>query len=146
MSALISIFKTVGIIALVWIIIYLRIIAQRNALRKEILSTPDQLIIEPEIGEFRGSSNRFGMVKSIGVIALSRKNLIFCKPIGARITIPRSEIADLKHDTIFMNSYHSGKEHLIITLSDGTDVAFTVKDIGKWIKELSNRAADQSAV
>lgn len=133
-----------GIIALVvaanasvWILVFWRIRRQMIMLQEDMRRIDKIAVIAPESASFRGSTDRFGMVKSLGVIMLTEKMLIFRKVSASEMRIPLSEIADISKYAWFLKSYHSGKEHLILRLNDGTQVGFIVKDVNRWIRELT---------
>ena len=126
---------------IVWILIFWRIRRQLSVLCEEMKRSGDSIIVEPETGTFRGSSKHFGMIKSLGVIMLTEHMLIFRKVCTSDIRIPVSEIAKVSKNVWFLQSYHNGKEHLILKLNDGTQIGFIVKDVNRWIRELSSKMA-----
>lgn len=120
----------------VWYLIIRRIRNQKDELQKQLIASGANIIIGPETGTYRGSTKRFGNVKSLGTIALTGSILIFRKPFGSDIQIPVEEIAEITKNVFFLHSYHSGREHLILKLKDGTIAGFIVKDINRWMIEL----------
>lgn len=120
----------------VWYLIIKRIHSQKEQLRGQLINSGENIVIAPETGTYRGSTKRFGNVKSIGIIALTDRMLIFRKPIGSDIQISIAEIADVSKNVYFLHSYHNGREHLLLKLNDGTIVGFIVNDINRWIYEI----------
>lgn len=121
---------------IVWYLVFMRIRSQKEQLQRQLLNSGANIVIGPETANFRGSTKCFGFVKSLGVIALTERELVFIKPVGGDIHIPTSEIVDVSKNAWFLHSYRMGYEHLILKLSDGTLVGFIVKDINRWMREV----------
>ncbi|MHB1456809.1 MAG: hypothetical protein ACYC0V_07830 [Armatimonadota bacterium] len=132
--------------AIVWTLVFLRIRHQMTMLQEDMRRSGKLTVIAPESASFRGSTNRYGMVKSLGVIMLTEKMLIFKKAFASEMRIPVSDIVDISKYEWFLQSYHSGKEHLILKLNDGTQIGFIVNDVNRWIRELSGRMSSTKSI
>ncbi|MHB1000382.1 MAG: hypothetical protein ACYC27_14170 [Armatimonadota bacterium] len=145
MSGLSVTIEVLAINAVMWIFILSLINKQKTLLKEKLMNSGENFIIEPESGTFRGSTGRFGVVKSMGVIALTENMIVFKKPFGGEIHLPITDIAEISENVFFMRSYHSGNAHLILKLKDGAFVGFIVKDIKRWVSELSSRMTPASS-
>lgn len=131
--------------ALIWIPLVVwakrRCVRLAESIRESVAVSGERFLIEPEPALFRGSSAHYGAVKGNCVIALTDRNVIFQKLVGGEMTrIPTADIADVTQNKWFLRSYRNGREHLILTLEDGTQVGFMVEDHALWMRMLSGIA------
>lgn len=138
--------KVIVILAIniiVWIFVFWWIKRKTIMLQDIMRRSQESIIIGPEPGVFKGSSNRFGMLRSNGVIMLTEKMLIFKKLLGSEICIPVSDIIKVSKSAHFLGSSSSKNEYMILKLNDGTLIGLIVKDIGHWMRELSTGASSR---
>lgn len=110
-------------------------------LTDSINNSSEKIVIAPERGSFRGSTNKFGRMKCDGTIALTDKNIHFLKSVGRSFKIDLQEIDSITTDSKFLGSWRGGMTHLIVNLKDGSRIGFFVKDIERWKIALMNAAA-----
>jgi hypothetical protein len=124
-----------GVNALVWTLVLAGMKRKASLLAESInatcATTGECLVIGPESGYYNYMKG-IASVKTMGVIALTNRRLIFKGAIGMNADIPLDQIADLSHNTWFQGNYRNGQEFLILKLKDGREVAFQVSDIRKW--------------
>ncbi len=146
-----QIVQLVGVIlivqALIWIPLALwagrRCARLAKSIRESVAASGERFLIEPEPAMFRGSSAHYGAIKGNCVLALTDRNLIFQK-LSSRepVCIPIADIAEVTQDKWFLRSYRNGRQHLILTLQDGTQVGFMVQDHEVWMRTLSGTVSE----
>ena len=107
-------------------------------------TTGEYLVIGPE----RATCNvmkEIASVKTMGVIALTSKRLIFKGPMGMDADVTFDQIADISQNKWFYGSYRNGQEFLILKLRDGRELAFQVSDVRQWAETIqSSVGSDQT--
>jgi hypothetical protein len=127
----------VGLQVAVWSAVFLRLKRQRVALQRELSLTGETAIIGPEWGHYSGGTPPHSIVKTLGVIALTRSRLIFLRPLGAPLEVPTARIAEIGAGKWFRGHYRGGRAFLILKLDDGSELGFQVRDHDRWRRELS---------
>ncbi|NPV45877.1 MAG: hypothetical protein HPY69_02875 [Armatimonadetes bacterium] len=126
-----------GLQAAVWVAVFLRLKRQREALEQELSRTGETVLIGPQRGHYAGGTPPHSMVKSIGVIALTRSRLVFLRPLGPPIEVPVARIAEVGEGKWFRGHYRGGRAFLVLKLDDGSQVGFQVREHHRWRRELA---------
>ena len=105
-------------------------------LRAEITAAGDRLVVGPEPGVYRGGTQSRSQMKGNAVLVLTDRRIICRKLIGEPIEIMVSEIVGVREDKWFMSSYSGGHLHVILDLSDGSEVGFFVRDHAGWMQAI----------
>ncbi len=98
----------------------------------------DTVVLGPEKGAYRGATAPgYPVVKNNGMIALTRRRLIFRTLTNTTIEVPVAEITRVREQSVFKGSVTGGRPHLIVTTAGG-DIGFYVfSGIGPWIAALT---------
>jgi hypothetical protein len=78
-------------------------------------------------------------VKTMGIIALTDRRLIFRGPLGMNSDIPFDQIAETSRNKWWQGNYRNGREFLILRLTDGNEIAYQVRDIDRWEQEIRSK-------
>ncbi|MBW0016218.1 MAG: hypothetical protein JO236_01515 [Mycobacterium sp.] len=131
--------------ALVWIpiIVWLRR-KYRAALATLTAGLQGETVLRaPEKARYRGASApNYPAAGNNGVIALSRRRLVFLTVTGKSIEIPVSEIRGVREAKVFKSAVVGGKTHLVVQLLAG-EVAFFVVDNAAWMTAINSLAAQR---
>lgn len=100
-------------------------------------TTGECLVIGPERGYYNHMKG-IASIKTMGVMALTNKRLIFKGPMGMDADITFDQIADISRNVWFQGNYRGGHEFLILKLKDGNEAAFQVPDISKWAEQIQS--------
>ena len=126
--------------ALIWIpiIVWLRR-RYRDALGRLSAETQSENVLRPpEKARYRGATApNYPGVSNNGVIALTKRRLVFLTVTGKPIEIPVSEIRGIHQAKVFKSSVVGGRTHLVVEVSGG-EVAFYVFDNAAWITAITN--------
>lgn len=126
----------VGLQAAVWAAVFVRLRRLRDGMQRDLSLTGETALIGPERGHYSGGTPPHSMVKSLGVIALTRHRIVFLKPLGPPIEIPVSRIAEVSESKWFRGHYRGGRAFLVLRLDDGSEVGFQVREHDRWVREL----------
>jgi Protein of unknown function (DUF3592) len=127
---------------LVWFRRRRRVIASR--LDSEMAS--ETIIRSPEPGSYRGATVAgYPIVNNDGMIALTRRRLVFQTLTGKVIEVPVTDIAGVREAKVFKTAAKAGRQHLIIQTSSG-EIGFYVCDNAAWIASLTTVGARPIAV
>ena len=141
MAALQVILIVLGINGVVWTLVLAGLKRKSKALTESInascATTGECLVIGPERATYNIMKG-IASVKTMGVIALTNRRLIFKGPMGMNADIPFEQIADQSQNVWFNGNYRNGGEWLILKLKDGQEVAFMVRDIQQWIDAIQS--------
>jgi hypothetical protein len=119
-----------------------RVIADRLACEM----AAETQIRSPEPGSYRGATVAgYPIVNNDGMIALTRRRLLFQTLTGKMIEVPVTDITGVREADAFKTAVAPGRQHLIIQTSSG-EIGFFVGDIAAWIASLTTVAARPLAV
>ena len=133
----------IGINVGVWILLVVGWRFQRarmeQKLNEDVSSTGEYLLLGPQTGMY---AKRKGIVtvKSMGVMALTNKRLMFRVLLGKGFDIPYEEITGFSEAKWFKGTYQSGRPFMILQLRDGSEIAFQTRDQQRWVDELQSLA------
>jgi len=120
-----------------WGLIFLLFRSQGAGLRRAVETSGEAVVLGPQVGLYQKSG--VVSVKTLGVIVLTDRRLIFRKPLGKDIEIPLPQVAGLSENKWFHGNYRSGKQFLIVKLTDGQEIGFVLKNHALWMNELTAR-------
>lgn len=91
----------------------------------------------PEQGSYRGATaDGYPTVKNAGVIALTRRRLVFRTLTGTTIEVPLEAITGVREATVFKGSLVGGQTHLIVETAAGEIGFYVFSGIGEWVATL----------
>jgi hypothetical protein len=125
----------VGINAVVWLLILAWFRYRVAALARSINASGECLVLGPERGYYNVMKGPVS-AKTMGIIALTDRRLIFNGPLGMNADIPFDQIADTSRNKWWQGNYRNGREFMILRLRDGKEVAFQVKNLDRWMQEI----------
>ncbi|MEN4472798.1 hypothetical protein [Mycolicibacterium cosmeticum] len=98
----------------------------------------ETVVLGPEKGAYRGATAPgYPVVKNNGMIALTRRRLIFRTLTNTTIEVPVAAITAVRQQPVFKGSVTGGRPHLIVTTAAG-DIGFYVfAGIVAWIAALT---------
>lgn len=98
----------------------------------------ETVVLGPEKGAYRGANvPGYPVVKNNGMIALTRRRLIFRTLTNTTIEVPVDAITGVREQSVFKGSVTGGRPHLIVTTAGG-DIGFYVfPGIVPWIAALT---------
>jgi hypothetical protein len=101
----------------------------------------ETIIRSPEPGSYRGATVAgYPIVNNDGMIALTRRRLVFQALTGKVIEVPVTDIAGVREAKVFNTAVTGGRQHLIIQTSSG-EIGFYVCDNAAWIASLTTVGA-----
>lgn len=122
--------------ALFWVV-YLQLLRrQANRMRAMTRETGETLVIRPERAYYQGWTRRFGLAKWMVAVALTETRFLFARAVGPIIDIPVDEITAVSDTAHLGRLAHRSGHYLALTLRDGTEVVFTVRDQQEWIEAI----------
>ncbi len=96
----------------------------------------------PEQGSYRGATaDGYPTVKNAGVIALTRRRLVFRTLTGKTIEVPLEAITGVREATVFKGSLVGGQTHLIVVTAAGEIGFYVFSGIGEWVATLESLVA-----
>lgn len=138
----------IGINAAVWTVLYLVWRAMRtrmqDKLRQDISSTGEYLVLGPQNGYYAKSKGIMA-VKSMGVMALTNKRVVFRVLFGAGFDIPLEDIVGISGNRWFQGMYRNGQEFMILKLRDGSEIGFQTRDERAWAEQIRSLAPVSSS-
>ena len=139
MTAVRVVLIVLGLNAIVWGLVFAWFRYKVTALARSInasgASTGECLLIGPERGYYNVMKGPVS-AKTMGIIALTDRRLIFNGPLGMNADIPFDQIAATSRNTWWHGNYRNGREFMILRLRDGKEVAFQVKNLDRWMQEI----------
>jgi len=120
--------------AAIWAPIIIRFRRRSRAAQQRLSSelAAESVIRPPEKASYEGATApNFPRVANSGVIALSKRRLVFITVTGKVIEIPVSEIRGVHDAKVFKRAVRGGKTHLVIEVPAG-EVGFYVSDNAAW--------------
>jgi hypothetical protein len=136
----------VGVLALlalilIPIIVWLR---RRNRAVAEQLATEiagEAVVRAPEKGSYRGATAPgYPVVKNTGLIALTKRRLVFRTLTGKTIEVPVDAITGVREATVFKGSVVGGQTHLILQTAAGEIGFYVFSGIDGWMAALQQTA------
>ncbi|MBP6964496.1 MAG: hypothetical protein KBC96_08825 [Armatimonadetes bacterium] len=133
----------IGINAVVWTLLIIGWRFQRarieEKLRQDVSATGEYLVLGPQNGYYAKSKGVMA-VKSMGVMALTNKRLIFRVLFGMGFDIPLEDIVDISGSTWFQGMYRNGQEFMILRLRDESEIGFQTRDHQAWAERIRSLA------
>ena len=135
-----------AVLVLIWIqiLVWLR---RRSRAVAEHLATElegETMVRAPEKGSYRGATAPgYPTVKNTGLIALTKRRLVFRTLTGKAIDIPVESITGVREATVFKGSVVGGQKHLIVTTAAGEIGFYVFSGIGDWIGALTTLVPGQ---
>jgi hypothetical protein len=103
----------------------------------------ETVIRPPEKASYRGATvPGYPIVKNDGVMALTRRRLIFQSLTGKSIEVPISEIVGIREAKVFKRAVTAGRQHLIVQIPSG-EIGFYVRDNAAWTASLTTVGASR---
>jgi len=97
------------------------------------------VLLGPEKGSYRGATAPgYPTVKNTGVIALTRRRLVFRTLTGKSIEVPVDAITGVREATVFKGSVVGGQQHLVVTTAAGEIGFYVFSGIGAWVAALNS--------
>ncbi len=141
----------VGILAVlvaIWIpiVVWLRRRSSATAeqLAKEIEG--ESVVRAPEKGSYRGATaSGYPVVKNTGLIALTRRRLVFRTLTGHLIEVPVESITGVREAAVFKGSVVGGQTHLIVQTAAGEIGFYVFSGIADWVAAITTLVGGQPA-
>jgi len=134
--------------AVVWILLFIGWRFQRarmeEKLKEDVSSTGEYLVLGPQNGYY-AKRKGIATIKSMGVMALTNKRLVFRVLFGRGFDIPFEDIADLSEAKWFRGTYQSGRPFMILKQRDGSEIAFQTRDQQRWSEELQSKLKPEAS-
>lgn len=138
----------IGINAAVWILLFAvwRVMRARieEKLRRDVSFTGEYLVLGPQNGYY-AKSKGIVAVKSMGVMALTNKRIIFRVLLGVGFDIPLGDIVGISGNRWFQGMYRNGQEFMIMKLRDGSEIGFQTRDERQWAEQIRSLAPVSSS-
>jgi len=97
------------------------------------------VLLGPEKGSYRGATAPgYPTVKNTGMIALTRRRLVFRTLTGKSIEVPVDAITGVREATVFKGSVVGGQQHLVVTTAAGEIGFYVFSGIGEWVTALNS--------
>lgn len=134
----------IGINAAVWALILVGWRYQRarieERLRRDVSFTGEYLVLGPQNGYYAKIRGRVS-VRSMGVMALTNKRLIFRVMFGKGFDIPVDDIVGISEAKWFQGMYRNGREFMILKLRDGSEIGFQTGNQQSWEEQIRSLAS-----
>jgi hypothetical protein len=128
------------------VLVWFRRRRQVIASRLESELAAETIIRSPEPGSYRGATvDGYPIANNDGMIALTRRRLVFQTLTGKVIEVPVTDIVGVREAEVFKTAVKAGQRHLIVQTSSG-DIGFFVSDNAAWIASLATVGARPIAV
>jgi hypothetical protein len=134
------VFGVLAVLALVWIpiIVWLR---RRGRAVAGLLAAEiegETIVRAPEKGSYRGATAPgYPVVKNTGLIALTKRRLVFRTLTGKVIEVPVDAITGVREATVFKGSVVGGHKHLIVQTAAGEIGFYVFSGTAGWMAALS---------
>jgi hypothetical protein len=136
------------VLVLIWIPV-LAWLRRRSRAVAEQLGTEiegETVVRAPEKGSYRGATAPgYPVVKNTGLIALTRRRLVFRTLTGHLIQVPVESIVGVREATVFKGSVVGGQKHLIVETSTGQIGFYVFSGIADWIAAITTLVPGQRA-
>ncbi len=134
----------IGINAAVWISLILvwRVMRARMAekLQQDVSNTGEYLVLGPQNGYY-AKVKGIVSVRSMGVMALTNKRLIFRVVFGKGFDIPLESVVGVSGGAWFQGMYRNGREFVVLKLRDGSEIGFQTRDEQQWAEQIRSLAS-----
>jgi hypothetical protein len=108
-----------------------------ESISREIAVESGSILIQPESGSFRGSTQKYGKVKCDGVIYLTTERIVFRPLMGKNIIkLNLFEIQNISIEKAFLGQWRAGMKVMVLHLTDSTQIGFYVKDHNNWKQDI----------
>ncbi|MFI5510450.1 hypothetical protein ACIA48_23555 [Mycobacterium sp. NPDC051804] len=137
-----------AVLALIWIpiVVWLR---RRSGATAEQLAAEiegESVLRAPEKGSYRGATaSGFPVVKNTGLIALTRRRLVFRTLTGHLIEVPVDSIIGVREAAVFKGSVVGGQTHLIVQTTAGEVGFYVFSGIAEWVAAITTLVPGQPA-
>ncbi len=110
-----------------------------DKISEELAVEGGSLLISPERGSFRGSTQKYGKIKCDGVICLTTEKICFHPLVGKNIIkINLFEIQSVSIEKTFLGNWKAGMKVMVLHLTDQAQVGFYVRDHDTWKQKIEN--------
>jgi hypothetical protein len=120
-------------------------VQRADELRDDVEMRGEQWVIPLESASYRGATHTYGRVKGNGVAGLTDHRVVFEPLIGKGFTIPLARVTGVKVTRWFLGAARASGRHLVLTLDDGNEVGFFVRDQERWLSALAAAGVPQTA-
>lgn len=131
----------IGINAAVWALLIIGWRFQRarieEKLKNDVGIAGEYLVLGPQNGYYAKTKGLFS-TRSMGVMALTNKRLIFRVLFGLGFDIAIEDIVGISGNTWFQGMYRNGRDFMILKLRDESEIAFQTSDEQRWSEELGS--------
>ncbi|MHA3019704.1 hypothetical protein ACXPWS_05465 [Mycobacterium sp. BMJ-28] len=137
-----------ALLALIWIpiIVWLRCRGRTVAARLADELEGETVVRPPEKGSYRGATAPgYPVVKNTGLIALTRRRLVFRTLTGTAIDVPVDAITGVREAAVFKGSVVGGQTHLIVATTAGEVGFYVFSGNAGWIAALTPSAPGRPA-
>jgi hypothetical protein len=126
---------------LLWVPIIRRLKRMPAEMRRALEAAGETIVLGPERAMYEGASSEYGVVKGIGTVILTDRQLVFKRAIGKQLAIPRADITAVRSEKWFNGSRVGTREFVVLTTTKGIDVGFLFDDRPTWMNALSPSSA-----
>jgi hypothetical protein len=127
------------VIALIQVVVWSVVLGRLRRLpertQDELKQAGQKLVRAPERAQYRGGTGSWSKVTGLGVLALTKKQLVFRKVTGGKVDVPLDQIAGVRTDPRFRRR-RMGRPHLILELRSGDEVGYLVDPPDAWAAAL----------
>ena len=134
------------VLVLIWIpiLVWLRRRSSAVAVQLAAEMAGETVVRPPEKGSYRGATAPgYPAVKNTGLIALTRRRLVFRTLTGNLIEVPVESIVGVREATVFKGSVVGGQKHLIVETSAGEIGFYVFSGIPDWIAAITTLVPGQ---
>ena len=107
-----------------------------DSLRDDVALRGEEWVIPLESASYRGATHTYGRVKGNGVAGLTDRRVVFEPVIGKGFAIPLTRVIGVRVTRWFLGAARASGKHLVLTLDDGNEVGFMVRDDERWLTAL----------
>ena len=134
------------VLVLIWIpiLVWLRRRSSAVAVQLAAEMAGETVVRPPEKGSYRGATAPgYPAVKNTGLIALTRRRLVFRTLTGNLIEVPVESIVGVREATVFKGSVVGGQKHLIVETSAGEIGFYVFSGTPGWIAAITTLVPGQ---
>jgi len=140
MYVVLIVLAVLAVLALVLIPIILWLRRRTGAVAGQLATEleGETIVRPPEKGSYRGATAPgYPAVKNTGLLALTKRRLVFRTLTGTLIEVPVDTITGVRTATVFKGSVVGGQEHLIVQTAAGEVGFYVFSGTAGWIAALS---------
>ncbi len=115
-----------------------------DALRDDVGLRGEEWVVPLESVSYRGATYTYGRVKGNGVAGLTDRRVVFEPLIGKGFTVPLARVTGVRVTRWFLGAARASGKHLVLTLDDGNEVGFLVRDLERWLSALAGVGVSRS--